>query len=212
MDGAHLLATLDADLSLRFKVGYDRAAALPGDIEPAPLGDEKYRQLDFFIADIADPSPKCDMASMEHPVFALRAGDRRIRRYQHRGNVMEIQPGAKGMATIHDKDVLIYCAGQLVEAMNCGRDINRKIRFTAHDFLLKTNRGVIDPARITIYAAYRTRGSWKYDLTRSGVFWINVMCAVAAALSLALVRAATLLPTACFKSALRRSSGLSSGL
>ena len=39
-----------------------------------------------------------------------------------------------------------------------------------------------------------------------------VMCSVAAARSLALVRTGTLLPIACFKSAFSRYSGLSSGL
>jgi plasmid replication initiation protein len=78
---------------------------------------------------------------MEHPLFALKAGDKRLRRYERNGNSIEIQPGAKGLATIHDKDVWIYCISQLVEALNRGReDVSRTVRFTAYDFLVTTNR------------------------------------------------------------------------
>ncbi|SDD17508.1 Plasmid replication initiator protein [Cupriavidus sp. YR651] len=103
---------------------------------------DRYTQRDFFVADILDAAPKDDIASMEHPLFALKAGDRRIRRYEHNGQSIEVQPGAKGLATIHDKDIWIYCISQLVEAMNRGRnDTDRTIHFTAYDFLSATNRG-----------------------------------------------------------------------
>lgn len=105
------------------------------------LTPDRHPQRDFFIADILDALPKGDLNSMEHPLFALKAGDKRIRRYERKGTIVEIQPGAKGLATIHDKDVWIFCISQLVEAMNRGRDdISRVVRFTAHDFLVTTNR------------------------------------------------------------------------
>ena len=105
------------------------------------LAPDRHPQRDFFIADILDALPKGDLNSMEHPLFALKAGDKRIRRYERKGTIVEIQPGAKGLATIHDKDVWIFCISQLVEAMNRGRDdISRVVRFTAHDFLVTTNR------------------------------------------------------------------------
>ena len=34
------------------------------------LAPTKHRQLDFFVADLFDASPKDDIASMEHPLFA----------------------------------------------------------------------------------------------------------------------------------------------
>src|SRR5690606_21598094 len=49
-------------------------------------------------------------------------------------------PGHDGCATIHDKDLWIYCISQLVEAINRGRDVSRVVRFTAYDFLVSTNR------------------------------------------------------------------------
>jgi plasmid replication initiation protein len=105
------------------------------------LVPHRHQQRDFFIADILDALPKGDMASMEHPLFALRAGDRRVRTYEHNGVTVTIKPGADGCATIHDKDLWIYCISQLVEAMNRGReDVGRVVRFTAYDFLVTTNR------------------------------------------------------------------------
>lgn len=96
----------------------------------------------FFIADIPDIFPKDDLPSMEHPIFALRAGDRRVRTYEHNGVFVTVKPGPDGCATIHDKDVWIYCMSQLVEAINRGRkDVGRIVRFSAYDFLRSTGRG-----------------------------------------------------------------------
>lgn len=101
----------------------------------------RHRQGDFFVADILDVVPKDDAASMEHPLFALKAGDRRVRVYERNGVTVKVMPGTYGCATIHDKDVWIYCISQLVEAMNRGReDVSRTVRFTAYDFLVSTNR------------------------------------------------------------------------
>lgn len=104
----------------------------------APL---RHRQRDFFVADIMDAVPKDDIASMEHPLFALKAGDMRVRTYERGEVTVTIKPGHDGCATIHDKDVWIYCISHLVEAMNRGReDVSRTVRFTAYDFLITTNR------------------------------------------------------------------------
>lgn len=78
---------------------------------------------------------------MEHPLFALRVGDMKERHYEHKGYRVDVLPGYHGLATIHDKDIWIYCISQLVEAMNREReDIKRTVRFTAYDFLVSTNR------------------------------------------------------------------------
>jgi hypothetical protein len=61
-----------------------------------------------------DWAVKDDRASMEHPMFSLaRNPDRRIRRYQHNGVSVTITPSLLGIATIWDKDVLIYAISQL---------------------------------------------------------------------------------------------------
>ena len=102
---------------------------------------DRHAQRDFFVADILDAAPKDDLASMEHPIFALKSGDRRVRVYERKGVTVTIKPGHDGCATIHDKDIWIYCISQLVEAINRGReDVGRVVRFTAYDFLVTTNR------------------------------------------------------------------------
>lgn len=106
----------------------------------ARLSPDRSRQGDFFVADILDAAPKDDLASMEHPLFALRAGDHRVRTYERNGCTVTVKPGHDGCATIHDKDLWIYCISQLVEAKNRGREISRTVRFTAYDFLVTTNR------------------------------------------------------------------------
>ncbi len=102
---------------------------------------DKELQGDLFVADIFDASPKGDLASMEHPLFALKAGDREIRRYQRGDVFVEVQPGAHGLATIHDKDLWIHAISQLTAGLNRGDTISRVVRFTAYDLLKSARRG-----------------------------------------------------------------------
>ena len=104
---------------------------------------ERRNQLDFFVCDILDATPKDDLGSMEHPMFTLSTKpDLVIRYYEHNGNSVTIAPGAYGLATIFDKDILIYCISQLVAAINEGRLTSRTVRVTAYDLLKTTNREV----------------------------------------------------------------------
>ena len=107
----------------------------------SPLLPDRYPTPDFFVCDIFDAAPKADMASMEHPIFSLSTKpDNRIRKYEHRGNWIEIKPSAEGMATIHDRDILIYCISQLMAGLNDGKKVSQVVRFKAHDLLMATNR------------------------------------------------------------------------
>ncbi len=101
---------------------------------PAAIGD-------LFICDVFAASPKDDLGTMEHPIFSLSTKpDRRILRYEHNGTQVEVVPSVKGRATIHDKDILIYCISQLVAALNAGREIGRTLQLKAHDLLVATRR------------------------------------------------------------------------
>ncbi|MGE4325707.1 MAG: replication initiator protein A, partial [Pseudodonghicola sp.] len=44
------------------------------------------------------------------------------------------------LATIHDKDILIFCISQLMAALNAGRQVSRTVYLKAHDLLIATNR------------------------------------------------------------------------
>ncbi|MBE2276249.1 MAG: replication initiator protein A [Rhodobacteraceae bacterium] len=102
---------------------------------------QQARGGDFFFCDIFDALPKDDMASMEHPLFSLSTRpDRRILSYSHNGVEVTVVPSVRGLATLFDKDILIYCISQLMAALNAGRAVTRHIRLTAHDLLVATNR------------------------------------------------------------------------
>ena len=81
------------------------------------------------------------MGSMEHPIFSLSTKpDTRIREYSHNGIVITVAPSAYGLATIHDKDILIYCISQLIAKMNAGEEPKRTLHLKAYDLLVATNR------------------------------------------------------------------------
>src|SRR5260370_9599107 len=103
---------------------------------------DRHPTRDFFIADILDWALKDDRHSMEHPMFSLsKKPDRRIRHYEHNGNSITIAPGAYGLATIWDKDILIYLISHIIEGLNQGREDakSRKARFRGYDYLVSTN-------------------------------------------------------------------------
>ena len=96
---------------------------------------------DFFLCDVLDAIPKDDLATMEHPVFSLSTRpDLRVLDYDHNGVAIRVTPSVRGLATIHDKDVLIYAISQLMAAINGGRAVARKLQLCAHDLLVATNR------------------------------------------------------------------------
>lgn len=108
--------------------------------ERSPLLPVRH-QRDFFVCDIFDAAMKGDSASMEHPIFSLsKKPDLKIRRYENGEKWAEVRPSVKGLATVFDRDILIYCISQLVAAVNDGRQISQRLRLRAHDLLVATNR------------------------------------------------------------------------
>ena len=96
---------------------------------------------DLFICDVLEASPKDDLGTMEHPIFSLSTKpDRRILSYDHNGTHVEVVPSVKGRATIHDKDILIYCISQIMAGLNAGREVSRTLQLKAHDLLVATGR------------------------------------------------------------------------
>jgi plasmid replication initiation protein len=103
----------------------------------------RHPNRDFFACDIFDALPyfKDDQVSMEHPVFSLSTKpDMRILHYEHNNNSITIKPSADGLATIHDKDILLYCASYLRAAIQEGYEPKQRLQFTAYDLLISTNR------------------------------------------------------------------------
>lgn len=110
-------------------------------VERSPLLPDRHPEPDFFVCDIFDAAPKSDTASMENPLFTLSTKPDMTPREFRRGDTwLKLQPSPLGLATVHDRDILIYCISQCMAALNQGRPIVRTLRFNAHDLLKVTNR------------------------------------------------------------------------
>ena len=80
---------------------------------------------------------------MEHPLFSLSTkADYKSKEYSNADGSKWLKIGASpiGCATVHDRDILIYCISQLMAAISDNRPVERKLRFKAHAMLTATNR------------------------------------------------------------------------
>ena len=138
----------------------------------SPLLPDRYPQQDFFVCDIFDAVPKADMASMEHPIFSVSTKpDMEERNYARAGVEISIRPSARGLATVHDRDVLIYCISQIMAALNQGKQVSHVVRFKAYDLLVATNRGTDGRGYEQLAAAFeRLQGTQiQTDIKSGGV-------------------------------------------
>jgi len=107
----------------------------------SPLLPDRHPQPDFFVCDIFDAAPKSDTASMRYPMFSLSTKpDHTVREYAQKDKWVKVSPSPVGLATVHDRDVLIYCISQCMAALNQGEKISKTMRFKAIDLLIVTNR------------------------------------------------------------------------
>lgn len=119
--------------------GEDSRTATPS---LAALLPDRHPQHDLFICDVADAVLKDLMPQMEHPFYSLsKKPERVVRRYDHNGNWIEITPSIKGLATIYDKDILIYCISQIMAKLKRGEKVTKRVRINSRDLLIFTNRG-----------------------------------------------------------------------
>ncbi len=103
---------------------------------------DRHPHDDLFICDVADAVLKDVMPQMEHPFYSLsKKPETSIRRYEHKGNWLEITPSVKGLATIYDKDILIYCISQIMHKLSAGEKVSQRVRLNTRDLLVFTNRG-----------------------------------------------------------------------
>src|SRR6516162_10626654 len=145
--------------------------------DPKSSGDsnllpDRHPVRDFFVADVLDWALKADRHTMEHPMFSLsKTPDRKERHYEHQGRSVTIIPSSRGIATIWDKDILLYCISVLVDGLNRGRDISRVVRLKAYDLLVVTNRSTGGDHYKRLEAAFdRLAGTRiKTNITTNGV-------------------------------------------
>ena len=103
---------------------------------------ERYPVPDLFVCDVSDAVLKDVMSEMEHPFYSLsKKPDTTTRRYEHKGQWIEITPSGKGQATIYDKDILIYCISQIMAKLNRDEPVSKRVRVNSHELLMFCNRG-----------------------------------------------------------------------
>jgi len=131
-------------------------------------------QLELFVANIIDAAPKGDTQSMEFPLFSVSSKvdtDSYIYLNKKTGASIEIIPNEKGRATIHDKDLLLYCFGQIAEAKNRGQSIGQKIHITLYDYLKSTNKSTDGKSyKAVLESLKRLAGTTVYTKTKQGDF------------------------------------------
>ncbi len=115
---------------------------------------------------------------MAHPIFTLSTKpDTKKRRYvaADRKSYVEIRPNMIGLATVHDRDVLIYCISQVMAALNDGQQVHRTLRFKAYDLLVATNRPTAGTGYTGLKAALeRLQGTQiETNITTGGVEQID---------------------------------------
>ena len=104
------------------------------------LAPRRHPQPSLFLGDISDALIRDDMASMEHPLFALKTGDMSVRHYKNGDSVFEIRPSIKGVPSIFDKDVLLYVISKLMTLKSRGVAVQKEVVIDAKEYLEFTNR------------------------------------------------------------------------
>lgn len=104
------------------------------------MGALKPIQQDLFLLD----SPlygkvQGERSVMEFPFFGLSKKAKKQRLVFNSANVsVEVRPSDSGLATIYDKEVLLYIAGLMAAKMDKGETVDQEFTFTAHDFFRVT--------------------------------------------------------------------------
>ena len=108
----------------------------------AKLLKRKHPNLDLFICDIFDATPKDMHHHLEHPLFTLsKKPDMNIRTYTAtNGDYVQFEPSAFGLANIYDKDILVFVVSQLMHKINQGEEPSQNVAFSAYDLLVATNK------------------------------------------------------------------------
>lgn len=134
-------------------------AALPLDPAESQLPEsqllpDRHPQHDLFICDVSDAVLKDVMQHLEHPFYSLsKKPETKVRRYEHNGNWIEITPSIKGLATIYDKDILIYCISQIMAKLKRNEPVSKRVRINSRELLIFANRGTSGREYLTLVEA-----------------------------------------------------------
>jgi plasmid replication initiation protein len=128
------------------------------------------KQIDLFVESLVAAPLRDDRATMEFPFFALQKRPLLAPIIYQDGNVsIRISPGERGIATIWDKDVLIYLSSLINSRLERGEEVSRTVRIAAYDLLRVTRRHTGKNGYQEIYdALFRLRSTTITTDIRSG--------------------------------------------
>jgi hypothetical protein len=117
--------------------------------------DEAIRcpEMRLDVRSLGSWAPRIDALCSDYPFFGLspETGERRFQ--MANGDYVKIIPTARGVASVHDRDILIFAMSALVFAKNAQVAIAPRLKFSYADFLRFTGRqrggrdyGAIDQA------------------------------------------------------------------
>jgi plasmid replication initiation protein len=136
--------------------------------------DSERLRLDPFVVATGDASPRDQRDLMEKPFFSLAKSKRTTPiLYEAGGQRVEVYGMPDyGMATIWDADVLIWAAGQIVDAENRGFTTSRFFRFTPYQLLRATGRATgAQEYRLLKAALMRLQSTVVATTIRQGEHW-----------------------------------------
>jgi len=118
-------------------------------------------QIDLFVESLVAAPLRDDRATMEFPFFALQKRPLLTPITYQDGNVsIRISPGERGIASIWDKDVLIYLSSLINAKIERGEEVTRTVRIAAYDMLRVTRRHTGKKGYQEIYdALFRLRST-----------------------------------------------------
>lgn len=101
---------------------------------------DRHPNKDFFVLDVKDAPAKDEMASMEHPIYSLSTKpDMRELEYDYRGHKMRVVPSGRGLATIFDKDIVLYGISKSAHEHKRTGTVPEYVEMTAHECMVATN-------------------------------------------------------------------------
>jgi hypothetical protein len=103
--------------------------------DTAPARSAALAQRDLFYLDSPLTSEiRSERSLMAFPFFALsKTAWMRPLTYQHANVAIEVRPSAKGVATIYDKEIVLYIASLMAGKIERGEEVGQDFIFTAHD-------------------------------------------------------------------------------
>jgi len=118
------------------------SAARDARVEAERAVDEAIRRPDqrLDVRSIGGFGPRIDALCSDYPFFGLSPdiGERRFQ--MANGDYVSIIPTARGAASVHDRDVLIFALSALVFARNMDVPVSPRLRFAYTDLLHFTGR------------------------------------------------------------------------